>query len=117
MADGLKRLPNTLRVFSYKNQKELNWKETMPALNVLPPSGMDTLSTNLEDLSFRLRELKVEQIALSLDFLCPLDSDMKPIGNVLSLYWPYLEILNFELVPRFTPSGMLLYSSTSEISA
>lgn len=116
MAKGLKRLPNTLKVFSYKNQKELNWKETMPALNVLPPSGMDTLSTNLQDLSFRLRELKVEQTALSLDFLCPLDSDMKPIGDV-SLYWPHLEILNFELVPRFTPSGMLLYSSASEISA
>lgn len=113
MAEGLKRLPDTLRVFRYKNQTELNWKETMPALNVLPPSGTDALSINLQALSFRLRELKVEQTTLSLDFLCPLDSDLKPISDLSSLYWPHLEILNFELVPRFTPSGTLICSSYS----
>lgn len=99
-------MPDTLRVLSYKNHQELNWKETMPALNVLPPSGEDALSTNLQALSFRLRELKVEQTALSLDFLCPLNSDLKPIGDLSSLCWPHLETLNFELVPRSTPSGM-----------
>ncbi|KAJ9221894.1 hypothetical protein DTO207G8_1113 [Paecilomyces variotii] len=117
VAEGLKRLPDTLRVFRYKNQTELNWKETMPALNVLPPSGTDALSINLQALSFRLRELKVEQTTLSLDFLCPLDSDLKPISDLSSLYWPHLEILNFELVPRFTPSGEWLFHYTAELQA
>ncbi|KAJ9299414.1 hypothetical protein DTO271G3_3036 [Paecilomyces variotii] len=117
VAEGLKRLPDTSRVFRYKNKTELNWKETMPALNVLPPSGTDALSINLQALSFRLRELKVEQTTLSLDFLCPTDSDLKPIGDLSSLYWPHLEILNFELVPPFTPSGEWLLHSTAELQA
>lgn len=89
----------------------MNWKQTMPALNLLPPSGVDDLSINLRHLSFRLRELRIEQTALSFDFLCSLDNCLKPIANTSSLYWPHLEIIHFELVPRVTPSGMQLYSS------
>lgn len=84
----------------------MNWKETMPALNLLPPSGIDHLSINLHDLSFRLRELRIEQTALSLDFLCPLNSSLEPISDISSCIWPRLETMIFELVPRVTPSGM-----------
>ncbi|KAL1880286.1 hypothetical protein Plec18167_003689 [Paecilomyces lecythidis] len=116
-ADGLTKLPHSLRVFHYKNQQELNWKQTLPALNVLPPSGIDSLSINLRDLSFHLRELKVETTKLSLDFLCPLDDHMKPSSGISSLDWPRLEILHFELVQETTPSGEFLFHYPPDIQA
>ncbi|KAJ9405758.1 hypothetical protein DTO045G8_6591 [Paecilomyces variotii] len=117
VAEGLKKVPHSLRVFNYKNGTEMNWKETMPALNLLPPSGIDHLSINLHDLSFRLRELRIEQTALSLDFLCPLNSSLKPISDISSCIWPRLETMIFELVPRVTPSGKWLFQYTPERQA
>ncbi|KAJ9224825.1 hypothetical protein DTO169C6_2745 [Paecilomyces variotii] len=117
VAEGLKKVPHSLRVLNYKNGTEMNWKETMPALNLLPPSGIDHLSINLHDLSFRLRELRIEQTALSLDFLCPLNSSLEPISDISSCIWPRLETMIFELVPRVTPSGKWLFQYTPERQA
>ncbi|RHZ51668.1 F-box protein [Aspergillus thermomutatus] len=72
VSEGLKGISSTLRVFRFENQHESNWKETMPALNVLS-SSVDFLSISIRDLSLSLRELTLDQVPLYLDFLWPLD--------------------------------------------
>lgn len=74
----------------------------MPALNVTP-SGIDSMTINLRNLSIHLRKLKLNRTTLAFDFLCPLDAKGQPI--IGSLHWPYLETLEFEDVPPWLPSG------------
>lgn len=72
-------------------------------------SQTDIFATELRQLSFRLQELKLSRTSLSLDFLFPLDDDLRPTADAASLWWPNMENLEFDLVPSFLPSGMLLY--------
>ncbi|KAJ5459479.1 hypothetical protein N7530_011423 [Penicillium desertorum] len=74
----------------------------MPALNVIP-SGIDSMGTNLRNVSTHLRELKLHRTTLSFDFLCPLDGEGEPI--IGSLHWPHLKTLEIEDVPPWLPSG------------
>ena len=95
-------IPSSLRVFRYKGAEDGPWKHTMPALNVVP-SGIDSTTINLRNLSNHLRELKLNRTTLPFDFLCPLDGEGQPI--IGSLYWPYLRTLEIEDVPPWLPSG------------
>lgn len=74
----------------------------MPALNVIP-SGIDSTTINLRNLSNHLRELKLNRTTLPFDFLCPLDWEGQPI--IGSLHWPYLKTVEIEDVPPWLPSG------------
>ncbi|GFF85148.1 hypothetical protein IFM53868_04389 [Aspergillus udagawae] len=104
VSEGLKDIPLSLRVFRFENQDERNWKDTMPALNVLS-SSIDILSIRIRDLSLSLYELKLVQVPISLDFLWPLDEkDHSLLGNA-SLHWPNLEILTLKQFQPWLPSG------------
>lgn len=74
----------------------------MPALNVIP-SGIDSTTINLRNISNHLRELKLNRTTLPFDFLCPLDGEGQPIID--SLHWPYLKTVEIEDVPPWLPSG------------
>ncbi|PYI05509.1 hypothetical protein BO78DRAFT_470505 [Aspergillus sclerotiicarbonarius CBS 121057] len=108
LAEGLPKLLRTLKKLVYANQIERNWITPMPAINVLS-SETDTLSNNLRDLTFSLRELKLKQTALSLDWLFPLNENCEPVPNTTEYYWPHLETISLYEVPEFLPSGEYLF--------
>ena len=89
-------------MLDYEGEKDGPWKPSMSALNVIP-SGIDSMSLNLRDLSVHLRELKLKNKAVPFDFMCPLDMEGKPKPS--SLHWPYLRSLEVESVPPWLPSG------------
>lgn len=97
-------VPSSLKVFDFTNELEAPWKDMMPALNVLS-SDTDSLATTMRDLSINLRSLKLHNTALTLDFLCPIDSDGKP--NIPDLHWPHLETIELNYVPCWLPSGTI----------
>ncbi|KAL2809177.1 hypothetical protein BJX63DRAFT_424017 [Aspergillus granulosus] len=106
VAEGLQKLPTSLRLFDYAGHYEEPWKDTMPALNVLK-TGIDILATTLRGLTIVLRELRLDRVRLSTDFLWPLDGDSNPIANP-SYCWPNLESLIMTYIPPFTPEGKWL---------
>ncbi|KAJ6190653.1 hypothetical protein N7519_000674, partial [Penicillium mononematosum] len=107
-------IPSSLRVVHYKGSEDGAWKHSMPALNVIP-SGIDSMSTNLRDVSTHLRELKLHRTTLSFDFLCPLDGEGEPI--IGSLHWPHLKTLEIEDVPPWLPSGKWVSNHTAQYRA
>ncbi|KAJ6048450.1 uncharacterized protein N7446_011133 [Penicillium canescens] len=107
-------IPKSLQVLDYEREKEENWKQTLSPLNVIP-SGIDSMSINLRDLSVNLRELKFKNSALAYDFMCPLDGEGKP--ELGSLHWPHLKILEVEYVRPWLPSGEPTYHYTAEDQA
>ncbi|KAL3470376.1 hypothetical protein BJX99DRAFT_264305 [Aspergillus californicus] len=100
VAEGLQALPASLRVLDYTGQQEYPWKETQPALNVLK-TETDTLATSLQSISLVLRELRLTNATLPMDFLWPLDDSR-------TYHWPYLKVLILDEVPPFLPSGKWL---------
>ncbi|PWY95422.1 hypothetical protein BO94DRAFT_581754 [Aspergillus sclerotioniger CBS 115572] len=80
----------------------------MPAINFLS-SETDTLSNNLRGLTFRLRELKLKQTVLSLDWLFPLDEFCQPAPHTTGYYCPHLENISLYGVPEYLPSGDYLF--------
>jgi hypothetical protein len=77
----------------------------MSPLNLIP-SGVDSVSFNLRDISVHLQELKLVNTTIAYDFMCPLDEEGQPELGSLHLNWPYLEILELESIPPWLPSGM-----------
>lgn len=61
-------------------------KPSMSALNVIP-SGIDSMSLNLRDLSVHLQELKLKNTAIPFDFMCPLDGEGKPYTGPIWRFW------------------------------
>ncbi|KAI2829626.1 hypothetical protein CBS147321_6783 [Aspergillus niger] len=114
ISDGLTMVPSSLKVFDFTNELEAPWKDMMPALNVLS-SDTDSLATTMRDLSINLRSLKLHNTALTLDFLCPIDSDGKP--TIPDLHWPHLETIELNYVPCWLPSGKWLTHPTPEYEA
>ncbi|KAJ5782093.1 hypothetical protein N7457_003867 [Penicillium paradoxum] len=110
----IESIPKSLRVLDYDGPGDDNWKFTLPQLNLIP-SGVDSVSVNLRDLSVQLRELRFKRSAIEYDFLYPLDRDGKPEPS--SLHWPHLEILEIEYVRPWLPSGESVYSYTAEDQA
>ncbi|KAJ5170342.1 uncharacterized protein N7500_003125 [Penicillium coprophilum] len=110
----LGNIPRSLRVFHYRASEDGPWKHSMPALNVIP-SGTDSMTINLRDLSTHLRELKLNRTTLPFDFLCPLDGTARPILG--SLHWPCLEIMELMDVPPWLPSGKWASNHTPEYRA
>ncbi|KAJ5503426.1 hypothetical protein N7463_006300 [Penicillium fimorum] len=110
----LEIIPSSLRVFHYRASEDGPWKHNMPALNIIP-SGIDSMTINLRDLSIHLRELKLNRTALPFDFMCPLDGEAQPI--IGTLHWPYLKILEFMDVPAWLPSGQWTSNHTPEYRA
>ncbi|KGO75011.1 hypothetical protein PITC_032490 [Penicillium italicum] len=108
--------PRSLRVLHYEGNADAPWKPAMPPLNVIP-SGVDSMSSNLRDLSVHLRELKLMNTTIAYDFLCPLDKEGKPEPGSLHLNWPNLEILELESVPPWLPSGEPTFHNTPEAQA
>ncbi|PYH95672.1 hypothetical protein BO71DRAFT_397783 [Aspergillus ellipticus CBS 707.79] len=108
VADGIPKIPRTLKFFDYANQLENNWIVPMPGINVLT-SETDTFSNNLRDLTFGLRKLMIEQTTLSLDWLLPLDKDGNPAASTSNYHWPNLEILDLDCLPEFLPTGEYLF--------
>ncbi|CEL11920.1 hypothetical protein ASPCAL15014 [Aspergillus calidoustus] len=106
VAEGVRHLPSSLRVFNYLGYKEEPWKETMSALNVLN-AGVDTLAGSLRGLTYVLRELRLTYVTISLDFLCPLNPEGQPTANCTS-HWPNLQVLTLHRSPPFTPQGKWL---------
>jgi hypothetical protein len=76
----------------------------MPALDVLS-SSVDMLSISVRDLSQCLRELKLVQVPISLDFLWPLDEKDHSLPANTSLHWPNLESVTLHQVQPWLPSG------------
>lgn len=76
----------------------------MSPLNVIP-SGADSVSSNLRDLSIHLQQLKLVNTTIAYDFLFPLDGEGQPKPGSLQLNWPYLEVLELEGIPPYLPSG------------
>jgi hypothetical protein len=76
----------------------------MSPLDVIP-SGVDSVSFNLGDLSLHLQQLKSVNTTIAYDFLCPLDEKGQPKPGSLQLNWPYLEVLELEGIPPWLPSG------------
>ncbi|KAL2841257.1 hypothetical protein BJY01DRAFT_257110 [Aspergillus pseudoustus] len=109
VAEGLGALPTSIRILEYSGQQEYPWKETMPALSILK-TETDTLATNLQIISFVLRELRLSNTALSLDFLWPLDANGEPMitSNSALYHWPYLQVLQLDAMPSILPSGQWL---------
>jgi hypothetical protein len=103
VAEGVRHLPSSLRVFNYLGYKEEPWKETMSALNVLN-AGVDTLAGSLRGLTYVLRELRLTYVTISLDFLCPLNPEGQPTANCTS-HWPNLQVLTLDRSPPLTPQG------------
>ncbi|RHZ66426.1 hypothetical protein CDV55_107178 [Aspergillus turcosus] len=116
VSEGLRHIPSTLRVFHFENGDESNWKDTMPALNVLS-SNVDFLSISIRDLSLSLRELTLAQTAMSLDFLWPLDEKDHSLPANSSLHWPNLEILSLYQFQPWLPSGAWIVRPTPEDEA
>ncbi|PKX90607.1 F-box protein [Aspergillus novofumigatus IBT 16806] len=104
VAEGLKDVSPTLRVFHFENADERNWKDAMPPLNVLS-SSVDTLSIRIRELSLSLHELTLLQVPISLDFLWPLDAKDHPLPANAPLHWPNLETLNLYQFQPWLPSG------------
>ncbi|GFG10343.1 hypothetical protein IFM5058_04880 [Aspergillus udagawae] len=115
-SEGVKHISSTLRVFCFENGHESNWKDTMPALNVLS-SSVDFLSISIRDISLSLRELKLVQVSLSLDFLWPLDEKGHSLAGNTSLHWPNLEILTLQQFQPWLPSGEWIVRPTPEHEA
>jgi hypothetical protein len=59
----------------------------------------------MRDLSLSLRELKLVQVPISLDFLWPLDEKDHSLPGNTSLHWPNLEILTLKQFQPWLPSG------------
>lgn len=76
----------------------------MSPLHVIS-SGVDSVISDLRDLSVNLQQLKLVNITIAYDFLCPLGKQGQPEPGSLHLNWPCLEILELESVPPWLPSG------------
>ncbi|KAJ5995746.1 hypothetical protein N7481_002723 [Penicillium waksmanii] len=113
VADGLLTMPHSLRVFRLLNQRESPWKEMMTGLKVLL-SDHDFLSQNILHLSLSLRELKINKLSLTPDFLFPLDTESHPLPTTRSLYWPSLEVIELTRVAPWLPSGQWVAHPTRE---
>lgn len=111
LADGLLTMPCSLRAFNLLNQRERPWKRMMTGLNVLL-SDTDFLSQNILNLSLSLKELKIDQLSLTPDFLFPLDTESHPLPTSRSLYWPSLEVVELT-VPPILPSGAFIDSPST----
>ncbi|KAL2819532.1 hypothetical protein BJX63DRAFT_12603 [Aspergillus granulosus] len=112
VAEGIRALLTSIRILNYKGQQEYPWTETQSALNILKTEA-DTLATNLQTISFILRELRLSNISLSMDFLWPLDAHDKPIANS-AYHWPHLQVLTLDAVPAILPSGQWLAAPEPE---
>ncbi|KAJ5427214.1 hypothetical protein N7465_002284 [Penicillium sp. CMV-2018d] len=106
-------IPKSLRVLLYQGHDDAPWKPAMSPLNVIP-SGVDSVSSNLRDLSIHLQQLKLVNTTIAYDFLCPLDEKGQPQPGSLQLNWPYLEVLELEGIPPWLPSGEPTYHNTPE---
>lgn len=73
----------------------------------------DFLSQNILNLSLSLRELKIDQLSLTPDFLFPLDTESHPLPTSRSLYWPSLEVVELTGVPPRLPSGAFINSPST----
>lgn len=97
-------IPKSLRVLLYQGYNDAPWKSIMFPLDVIP-SGVDSVSSNLRDLSIHLQQLKLVYTTIAYDLLCPLDEKGQPKPGYLHLKWPYLETLELESIPPWLPSG------------
>ena len=88
----------------YQGHDDAPWKPAMSPLNVIP-SGVDSLSSSLQDLSIHLQRLRLRDTTIAYDFLCPLDEKGQPKPGFLQLNWPYLKVLELEGIPPWLPSG------------
>ncbi|GFF53464.1 hypothetical protein IFM46972_09792 [Aspergillus udagawae] len=112
VAEGLKDISLSLRVFHFAYEYEWDWQDVVPALNVLS-SSVDVLSIRIRELSLSLRELQLGEVPVSLDFLWPLDEEDHSLPANKSLHWPNLEILSLSFQP-FLPSGERIVHLTAE---
>ncbi|KAJ5092760.1 hypothetical protein N7456_008621 [Penicillium angulare] len=112
VSHGLKKLPDSLRVFHLTMQNEQPWKAVMPGLNVLA-CEVDYLSQNLGALSLSLRKLSIHWVSLAPDFMYPLDENNRPLPSSTLLHWPNLEYLKLELPPRL-PCGQWIVHPSPE---
>ncbi|RLL97477.1 hypothetical protein CFD26_106509 [Aspergillus turcosus] len=74
VSEGLRHIPSTLRVFHFENGDESNWKDTMPALNVL--------SSNVDFLSISIRDLSLSLLSAVASFWC-MDSSSHSRGEAM----------------------------------
>ncbi|KAL2811965.1 hypothetical protein BJX63DRAFT_397742 [Aspergillus granulosus] len=109
VASALINLPPTLRVFELVASSEEPWLNALPALDLLSGIKTDELSLNLRTLSLNLKELKLSEVAVELDFLFPLDDAGAPTPGAQKLSWPYLEAIMLHSVPTHLPSGEWLF--------
>ncbi|KAL3455860.1 hypothetical protein BJX64DRAFT_294641 [Aspergillus heterothallicus] len=111
---GFERVPASLRVLKYYGQIEEPWIECLPALKLIPDTGIDLFSINLRQVSYQLRELYISATAVDTDFLCPLDNHNMPTSNISAALWPNLEKLTLKQYPPVLPSGVWLMNLTPE---
>lgn len=74
----------------------------MPLVKVLT-SEAQSVATTIRNSSASLRDLKLENTALMLDFLCPLNKEGQPTLPVV--YWPHLETISLHNVTCWTDEG------------
>ncbi|KAL2845204.1 hypothetical protein BJY01DRAFT_263698, partial [Aspergillus pseudoustus] len=109
-ANGLLRLPSTLRKFEFLQTPEPVFHQSFSA-PLLAPSAIDLFSTNLRIISVRLEKLLLCAVPLANDFLCPLDSHGEPRGECM--VWPNLKELEIQR-GNFLPEGVWLLDPTSD---
>ncbi|KAL2813345.1 hypothetical protein BDW59DRAFT_154852, partial [Aspergillus cavernicola] len=110
LAEGLTNLPSTLRMFDYHGLSEQAYHDSGSA-PILIQGNLDLFSVNLRPITLCLQELNLAGIAVSLDFLLPLDQDGKPIA--LCMEWPSLKRIKIETT-NYLPSGEWFFDPTPE---
>ncbi|KAL2784134.1 hypothetical protein BJX66DRAFT_317214 [Aspergillus keveii] len=105
-AESLLDLPAGLQTLDISSLNTDVLHSSLPA-PVLFADGNDLLSTNLRHISFRLRQLHLDDVPVANDFLCPLDDDGEPLPGE-QIEWPNLTEIHIGR-PNFLPSGMFIY--------
>ncbi|RAH53536.1 hypothetical protein BO85DRAFT_381422, partial [Aspergillus piperis CBS 112811] len=107
-------LPRSLKVFPLRNETETLGRTVMPLVKVLTLEAQ-SVATTIRNSSASLRDLKLENTALMLDFLCPLNKEGQPTLPVV--YWPHLETISLHNVTCWTDEGNWLTFPTEEAQA
>ncbi|KAL3496446.1 hypothetical protein BJX62DRAFT_194046 [Aspergillus germanicus] len=101
-AESLLDLPASLQTLDVSGLIAEVLHDSLPA-PVLFADGNDLLSTNLRHTSARLRQLRLYDVPVANDFLCPLDENAEPIPGE-KIEWPNLTEVHISR-PSFLPSG------------
>ncbi|KAL4864242.1 hypothetical protein BDV12DRAFT_15812 [Aspergillus spectabilis] len=106
LTQGIKELPLTLKVFHYSELYSSFMEKEEKAVDLLL-GETDMLALTMREFSLQLRELKLIGIAISSDFIWPLDQMGKPASSTTEVFWPHLEIIEVG-PPPYLPTGEYL---------